>query len=369
MPFERPTLEEIKDRIEKGIESRLFGKTALLRYAVLRVLARVFAGAIHTCYGYILTVVKQLFVTTATKKWLDRHGKMWGVLRKAGSFASGQGFFSLSGVPLPADIPKNTIVQDENGIEFAVTQDTTVTTGSAWVPLQAVEAGATGNILAPTILQLVSSTLDGINDEINVQDDFTGGQDEETDEKYRNRILLRIQEPPMGGNAADYIKWALDVSGVDQAWSYPLAQGPGTVGVCITAEGNNPVPSAVLLSDVAAYIGDVKPVGATVYVESIEDLLGNDGYAQVMYYISITPFTQEVKNKIVKNIEDLFYPIKPGSEILISQVRAAITAAGATDYTITAFWIDTSVEDPDEDYELPGYCYPVLDQIVFQEKV
>lgn len=368
MPFERPTLEEIKDRIEKGIESRLFGKTALLRYAVLRVLARVFAGAIHTCYGYILAVVKQLFVTTATGKWLDRHGKMWGILRKAGSFASGIGVFLVE-TSDPFTIPKNTIVQDENGIEFAVVEDTVVVLGSGDVPLQAIEAGVSGNIKAPTVLQLVSSTVDGIRDEISVTSDFTGGQDEETDEKYRNRILLRIQEPPMGGNASDYIKWALDVNGVDQAWSYPLAQGPGTVAVCVTAVGGNPVPSATLLNDVGAYIGDVKPVGATVYIESIEDLLGSNGFVQVMYFISITPFTQDIQDKIVKNIEELFYPIKPGTEILISQVRAAITSAGAIDYTITAFLVDTSVEDPNSDYALPGYTYPVLDQIHFQEKV
>ena len=368
MPFDRPTINQIKNRIEKSIESRLFGKTALLRRAILRVLARVFAGAIHTSYGYIQNVIKQLFVTTATGKWLERHGKMWNVLKQPGAYAVGEGLFHVN-TSDPFIIPKDTIIQSEDGIEYAVIEDTMIGMGAGDVPIQAVESGISGNleIIVPINFQFVSSTVDGIRDDIAIFDDLLGGQDVEKDEHYRNRILLHIQEPPMGGNASDYIKWALDVTGVDQAWSYPLAQGPGTVATCITQAGTDSVPTAILLSDVAAHINEVKPVGATSYVESIEDSAGANGVALVEYIIEIYPNTVDLQNAITKNITDLFYPLKPGTDILISQVRGAVSAVGVEDYGITDFFVD-AISKPINDYSLPGYAYPQLDNIIFLEK-
>ena len=59
---------------------------------------------------------------------------------------------------------------------------------------------------------------------------LTGGTDTETDEQLRARILHRIQNPPMGGAAADYVAWALAVPGVTRAWAAP-EQGVGTITV------------------------------------------------------------------------------------------------------------------------------------------
>lgn len=367
MPFERPTLQEITDRITKGIESRLFGKTALLRRAVLRILARTFAGAIHTCYGYLLAIVKQLFVYTATGIWLDRHGLMWGVTRKAGSFATSGGatFSGTVGVL----VPKDTRIQDERGVEYGTTIDHVFVTGFALIPIQAVEPGEDGNIdvdPAPFILQMVSP-ISGVSNDVYLYSSVTGGVDQETDEEYRKRILQKIQKPPMGGNAEDYVTWATDVNGVDQAWSYPLAYGPGTVAVVITATGNNPVASGVLIGDVAAYINDRKPIGATVYVQTVEDSFGAQGTAQLNYTIGLKPNTSDFQDAIKENLRDLFYPMKPGTTILISQIRGAISASGVQDYEIMSFSVD-SIGKPIDDYSLPGFTYPELNTINFYAK-
>ena len=373
MAFDRPTLKEITKRIEKGIESRLFGKTALLRRAVLRILARVFAGAIHTCYGFIESVVKQLFVTTATDEWLDRHGLMWGINRKPGSFASGQALFRTAQGGAPSAIlPADTRIQSEDGIEYATVTEITLALGAGVADIQAVEDGEDGNLevenglIDPVIFQLISP-VNNVANEVEIQNSITGGQDAEKDEPYRKRILHHIQFPPMGGNQYDYVEWATSVNGVDQAWSYPLANGPGTVVVVITATGANPVPSALLLSDVNAYISDVKPVGSTTTTRSIEDSTGSGGTAEVEYNIEIYPLTQQIQDNILENIADLFYPFKPGDVLKISQVRGAISNAGASDYSILDFYVDGGLETVD-DYDFPGYAYPALDNINFSEK-
>ena len=60
---------------------------------------------------------------------------------------------------------------------------------------------------------------------------LVGGAPADTDEELLQALLLRIQMPPHGGNATDYVRWTLEVSGVTRAWCYPLERGLGTVVV------------------------------------------------------------------------------------------------------------------------------------------
>lgn len=358
MPFVRPTLQEINNRIQTGIESRLFGKTALLKRAVLRILSRVFAGVIHTCYGYLQSLIDQFFVTTATGSFLERLGKMWGISRKAASFATGEAVFTGT---ISETLPVDTRIQSGQGIEYGTTVATFFDSGSKTIEIQAVEAGEDANltVTTPVIFDFVSP-VPNFNDTATVNDNITGGVNEETDEDLRDRILFRIQEPPMGGNATDYIRWTTSIEGVDQAWSYPLAYGPGTVAIAFTAEGTDPIPSSALISNVTGYLEEQKPVGANVTVETIT-------VAQFGYVIYINPINTEFEAAIEANLESLLYAQKPGALVRISQVRGAISASGITDYDITLFQVN-GVNKPVSDFQLLGYDYPVLQIVAFFEK-
>ena len=61
MPFTKPTLQEIVDRIDSDIQSRITGATTFLRRSILKVLGRVLAGAIHLLYGYLEFQKDQLY--------------------------------------------------------------------------------------------------------------------------------------------------------------------------------------------------------------------------------------------------------------------------------------------------------------------
>ena len=139
MPFTRPTLQEIVDRIENDIESRLTGDVSLLRRAVLRVLARVFAGVIHVLYGALQALSKDLFVDQATADMLDRHAIMWGVPRKAAIFATGDVVFD--GVDTTV-IPEGTVAQNDDGIEYETIEEKTISFGIAIVPSAALSKTA-----------------------------------------------------------------------------------------------------------------------------------------------------------------------------------------------------------------------------------
>ena len=369
MTFERPSISTIKDRIEKGIEVRLTGKVALLRNAVLRILARVFAGAIHGAYGYVFWLSRQLFVTTAETEFLNRHGLMWGVERRPGSFASGDVIFTgTDGTVIPVD----SRVQNEDGIEYGTTIIATITGGVATTSVQAIESGLDANFERPNppdsiYLQMISP-ITGIDDEIEIDGDITGGEDVEDDETYRARIFQRIQTIPAGGSEVDYIRWATEVAGVARAWCYPVEDGPGTVVTVITASGNNPVPSSILLADVDSYMTDRKPVTATHRAASIQDADNVDGKAIVTMGVRVTPISAEIQSNIETNLQQLFLPHKPGTDVPISQIRAAISNTGVTDYVIDWIYLDSYPRSV-ADLDLNGFQYPWLGTMTFSELI
>jgi len=361
MPWTRPTLEQIKTRIVKGIESRLTGNVALLRRALLRIIARAFAGAIHTSYGYLAFIVRQIFVITAEDPYLIWHGKKWGVNRKAASFAAGQ--VKFTGVD-GALIEEDTRWQTDEGVEYGTLSDVTISGGEAIVDTQAVEAGTDGNLAVTSTGSLIEP-IDDVDNEVTVTTAIEGGVDAEDPEAHRLRILQRIQFPPMGGNDQDYIRWATSVVGVGRAWTYPLADGAGTVGVAIiTSDPDNPVPSAQLLADTQAYMDDEKPVTADLTVYSITDSSGIAGFAEIDLELSISPDKNELRLTIEENIKSLFAPHKPGTDIILSQLRSAISNSGVTDYLINGIAVD-GISVPEDDIALTGYAYPQLGTITW----
>jgi uncharacterized phage protein gp47/JayE len=92
------------------------------------------------------------------------------------------------------------------------------------------------------------------------------GEDEETDDNLRARFYNQIQTPSTSGNADNYKKWALEVPGCGDAKIFPLWNGNGTVKVLVVDE--NMGIDVNLSTTVYNYIETVRPVGATVTVES-----------------------------------------------------------------------------------------------------
>ncbi len=87
----------------------------------------------------------------------------------------------------------------------------------------------------------------------------------ETDPELLARLLEYIRRPPAGGNQYDYVKWAMDITGVKAAYCIPLGQGVGTVDVIIIADPEltgSEIPTQDLIDEVKAYIDDVRPVTA-----------------------------------------------------------------------------------------------------------
>lgn len=328
MPLSRPTLAELIERAAADIEAQLPGADARLRRSFLNVLARMHGGAMHSLYGYLGWASQQLFVDTAESAMLDRFASQYDKPRLPASFAVGPVTFAgTNGVVVPA----GTELQRGDGAQFITNSDALIGAGVATVDVTALAAGAEGNTSVGTVLSLVQP-VDGVSSASTVASGgIAQGADEEGDDALRARILSRIRLPPMGGSAADYEAWALEVPGVTRAWVYPIEGGPGTVVVRFVRDNDvSFIPDAGEVTSVQAYIDARRPLTAQLTVAA-------PTAAPLDMSITITPNTVAVKDAVTAELQDLLLREgRPGGTILLSHLREAVSvAAGETNHVIT----------------------------------
>jgi uncharacterized phage protein gp47/JayE len=244
-----------------------------LRRSALRVLAWVQAGLAYLHYGYLDWISQQAVPFTATAEYLEAWAALapTPVLRQAPLPASG--FGTWAGV-VSTPLPSGTLCTSGDLTQYTITSTVAVGVGgTVTAPLQAVVAGSAGNADAGSPLTL-SGVVAGITSTGSAIGPITGGTDLETDMAMRTRMLESYAAPPHGGNQADYVTWALAVSGVTRAWCNPSGMGPGSVVVYFMMDvaeavhggfpqGANGVASAETRA--AAATGDQLAVANAIY--------------------------------------------------------------------------------------------------------
>ena len=80
MPFNRPTLTEINERVENQAKG-LFGITVLLRRSFLSVISKVIAGVAHVWHGHLDYIARQIVPTQMDGENLDRFGSLFNLKR------------------------------------------------------------------------------------------------------------------------------------------------------------------------------------------------------------------------------------------------------------------------------------------------
>ncbi|MGC6386581.1 baseplate J/gp47 family protein [Ewingella sp. S1.OA.A_B6] len=293
MPYNRPTLSDLRARNLAAIESELKGVGTPLRFSNLNILGSANAGLAYLHYGYLDWIAKQSVPWSATDENLAGWAALKSVTQKAANAGTNNAviFTGTAG----KKIPVGAVLNRGDGYQYTTdTEVTIVDAGSGTGSITAVlldpnddptGGGAAGNTPAGTQLTLDSS-ISGIDSVITISTAITNGADIESEDAFRTRMLLAYQNTPQGGNDDDYESWALAVSGVTRAWTARRLMGAGTVGVYIMTDGtgtsNNGFPvgtdgiselenwSAVKATGdqgrVADYIYPLQPVTALVYV-------------------------------------------------------------------------------------------------------
>jgi uncharacterized phage protein gp47/JayE len=255
--YQRPTRETLIERIKGDLGSRTQGAAYLKRSFEL-ILSIVLGGVADGLHSHLDWLRKQISPLTCDIDML----LVWGVLvhvpRKGEVPAAGLVTFPASaGAVMPVDRQ----VRSDAGVFYKVTAATSASNGVITAPVIAVSGGSAGNIGAGAPLTLVTP-VDGVTSRGVVGvDGLTGGDDLEKVERYRERVLSALRQPPKGGGPGDYVKWAKENAGVTRAWEFGRRMGAGTVSVgFVMDDRENIIPQAADVATVLAYIGARAPI-------------------------------------------------------------------------------------------------------------
>ncbi len=169
---------------------------------------------------------------------LDKLAKNYGVNRKASTPASGVALLTFASLPATVNINKGELLIASNGLSFSVVNGVSVSTTAinfyrstatkyrndldfvgitdlfaVEVTVQATTAGTAGNI---SKYSLNRTTIPGVSNVTNVNS-FLGGNNQEDDATFRNRVLSIFSGSSVG-TALGYKNIALSTTGVSDAF-------------------------------------------------------------------------------------------------------------------------------------------------------
>jgi uncharacterized phage protein gp47/JayE len=348
MPFARPSPAEIRDRMGAEIAVALPGADARLRRSMEQVLVRAIAIASHELHSHIEWAALQILPDTAEDEVLARHAAIWGITRIAATAALGSVTFTGTA---GAVVPANTELRRGDDARFLVAADVTIAGGGSGTGnVVARVAGAAGNSQAGISLALVAPVAGIAPSAAVAVGGLAAGADAESDAGLRARLLQRIQSPPAGGAANDYVTWALAVAGVERVWVYPNWLGAGTVGVAFVTTGGA-IPAAPLVAAVQAALNLRRPVTAAVTAFA-------PATQAVALTIDLAVDTAAIREAVLAELTDFFVrEAQPGGTIRVSRISAAISGAlGEVAHLLVA---------PSADIVLPAGTIAVLGTVTW----
>ena len=285
---------------------------------------------------------KQYFVSTADDRaYVIRHGFEYGLSPDAGNQAVG---VFLVDAPAGTLVPEGMTWVRGDGITYTTLADATATVDGVRLDLQADLPGAIANmepgdtltaVLTDAVPEALATTgtvdVDGIG----------GGTDPENIETFRARVLYRKRNPPQGGSAPDYTKWAGEaLSTVRDVFVDSFQNDARSVWVCFTVSDQpDGIPSDAQVAIVQAYVGDPirRPMTARPFAVKPTPV------PQRIEIANLTPYTSDTAGAIEAELAALFRddvrpatPESPGPFTLYrEQVDAAIArATGVKTFTL-----------------------------------
>jgi uncharacterized phage protein gp47/JayE len=358
MPFERPSLTDLRSQAAADIAAGLPGVNALLRYSNLGVLGDVDAALANGLYGYLDWIAKQSVPFTATDEYLEGWAALKNVIRTAAGYASGQVIYNGT---TSRTIPAGTSLSRADGATFTVQDDVVLVSSLATVTVKADTPGTDGNTPVGTTLS-ITSAISGVNSQGTVSVAIEGGTDVQNDDDLRTRMIAAYASPASGGSASDYVSWALAISGVTRAWSSPNVYGSGTVGVLFMMDdlrssfggfpqGTNGTAASETRAahatgdqlTIANAIFSDQPVTALVYAMApIPNTIG-----LTIAGLGASPATS-LQNGIAKAVsEALQQAAEPGGVTALDDINSAIrSVSGTSGFVVTAVTASAGTVSP-----------------------
>lgn len=281
-------------------------------------------------------VQMQAFIQTATGQALDYLAIIAGLTRYPASPAVRLGIFDIA-VPIGS---RYSTINGADSINFQATAATTgPTQGDYYYQLTAETPGTIGNDYTGPILPITA--IPGLNS-AQITDILVPGDDEETDEDFRARIIEALNDRPFGGNIASYRTYIMDIDGVGAVQVYPTWNGGGTVKCSVLGADFLPA-SETLVENVQNAVDPppnqglglgTAPIGAQVTIVAPDTLTVNVSATLLLaagYAIGQVqePVQQAIENYMLSVRQEWATPVNTTSveyqaNVYLSRVVAAI---------------------------------------------
>lgn len=296
------------------------------------------AYALEGFYISLNQVQLAAYIQTATGQALDYLAVIAGLTRYPASAAVRLGIFDMA-VPIGS---RYSTINGADSINFQATAATTgETEGDYYYQLTAETPGSIGNEYTGPILPITA--IPGLNS-AQVTEILVPGDDEETDEDFRARIIEALNDRPFGGNVASYRTYIMAIDGVGAVQVYPTWNGGGTVKCSVLGADYLPA-SPTLVENVQNAVDPppnqglglgTAPIGAQVTVVAPEELTVNvsatlqlaSGYAigQVQ-----APIQQAIENYMLSVRQEWATPVNTTSveyqaNVYVARIVAAIVS-------------------------------------------
>ena len=313
------------------------------------------AAQVYALHAQADWVARQAFPQTAEGTYLDRHAQLRGLERKAAVAAAGVVRFSVGETwDYDRDIPQGTVCMTAGLVRFATTQPARLLAGTLYVdvPVQALEAGAAGNVAAGTILSMAVAPT-GVSACTNPEP-CAGGADQEGDEDLRQRVLESFKRLPNGANAAYYQQQAMSFGQVAAAQVISRPRGTGTVDVVVASLAGE--PEEALLEELSDYFQARREIVVDVQVRGPE-------LRTVDLTLRVAPAEgwsfEEAEQQVRQAIQGWFTGKLLGQGVLRAQIGALVYACeGVANYVVDA---------PANDLDAQTDGLPVLGELTVEE--
>lgn len=309
-------------------------------------------------------VQKQAFVQTAVGQSLDYLATLAGLTRYPASAAVRLGVFNTA-VPVGA---RFSTINGADSINFVVTAPAE---GANQYQLTAETPGSIGNDYSGPILPITN--IPGLTS-AQITDILVPGDDTETDEELRVRLITALNDRPFGGNIASYRTDILAIDGVGAVQVYPTWDGGGTVKCAILGADYLPA-SEELVKNVQTAIDPVTqgqglglaPIGAKVTITAPETVTVN---VEATIVLSSGYSLEQVKPLIEAAIESYLLTVRQSwgnmvgsttveyaANVYLARVTAAIVGTvgvvNATNVTLNSGTNDLILTQTGETQQVP----------------
>ena len=280
---------------------------------------RVLSGELYNTLAATEFVKKQMFASTASGDFLDKHGLDRGIKRKTARKAKGSVSFYITPVS-ESDIVirKGTVVSTvgPDVLQFETDEDVVLVKGTSGVTVSAtaLEGGSAYNVRKNTVTVMVTPPYGVTSCTNNVS--FMGGADAESDSELRERILNSYRDIPNSTNEVYYKRLAESVEGVHSASVVPRVRGVGTIDIYLCGRPDSPM-NGEYINEVQKLVDKNRELN--VDVEVLYSLPLEVSYTVMLSIIDGYDF-ESVKADITAKITDYIVSLGVGKAALLSEI-------------------------------------------------